>query len=50
MTRKDKLKPNSDSSCEQTRQITKKCNGSKPTKGKGKSMYPAFYFLLVKLT
>ncbi|XP_071050871.1 uncharacterized protein [Onthophagus taurus] len=37
MSRKDKLKPNSDPSCEQNRQITKKCNGSKPTKGKGKT-------------
>lgn len=36
MTRNDKLKPNSDASCEQNRQITKKCKakGAKPTKGK----------------
>lgn len=36
MTRNDKLKPNSDASCEQTRQISKKCKakGAKPTKDK----------------
>lgn len=37
MTRSDKLKPNSDPSCDQNRQITKKCkakNQAKPTKGK----------------
>lgn len=35
MTRNDKLKANSDPSCEQNRQITKKCKakGAKPTKG-----------------
>lgn len=35
MTRNDKLKANSDPSCEQNRQITKKCKakGVKPTKG-----------------
>ncbi|CAH1968977.1 unnamed protein product [Acanthoscelides obtectus] len=34
MTRNDKLKANSDSNCEQTRQMTKKCKpkGTKPTK------------------
>lgn len=37
MTRNDKLKQNSDSSCDQNRQITKKCKpkSAKPTKGKG---------------
>lgn len=37
MTRNDKLKQNSDASCEQNRQITKKCKpkNAKPTKGKG---------------
>ncbi|XP_044732119.1 uncharacterized protein LOC123294994 isoform X2 [Chrysoperla carnea] len=40
ITRIDKLKPNSDSSCEQSRQITKKCKtkkGGKPPKSANKA-------------
>lgn len=45
MTRNDKLKPNSDPSCEQNRQTTKKCKpkGVKPTKGKGTRIAPPFF-------
>lgn len=53
MTRNDKLKPNSDPSCEQNRQITKKCKpkGIKPTKGKGKRIVSSiFIFNLFTIT
>lgn len=52
MTRNDKLKPNSDPSCEQNRQITKKCKakGAKPTKGKGNSRTRfTFSFYLLRM-
>ncbi|CAH0547901.1 unnamed protein product [Brassicogethes aeneus] len=51
MTRNDKLKPNSDASCEQNRQITKKCKpkGAKPTKGKGNRYKIAFLSAYARL-
>lgn len=50
MTRTDKLKANSDASCEQSRQITKKCKnkkGGKPPKSASKGIfffYTLFFF------
>lgn len=48
MTRNDKLKANSDPSCEQNRQITKKCKpkGIKPTKGKYRMIFFRLDFIL----
>lgn len=51
MTRNDKLKANSDASCEQNRQITKKCKGksAKPTKGNHIQYIHAYIHLYLKL-
>lgn len=42
MVRSDTIKDKSDSSCEQTRQITKKCKskGAKPAKGNKSGRWP----------